>query len=105
MSDFLGMRIIESKVIPPKAPNVQLKPGLCSDDFERSMNAWLRDFFGESPVVFMIDPDYLRVGMDLFGNFGAAITAGANHAMVGNSLTIAAGPGCLRNAIDAARKG
>jgi hypothetical protein len=52
--DLMGIRVYSSPHIPAKRPRVQLRPGLCSPGFEGSMNAWLRDFFGEENYVLFI---------------------------------------------------
>ena len=63
--DFLGMKIIQSKLHPGKVPVLKVSPTCpCSDEMRASMDKWLLETFGEQENIYIIDPKALGMSFD-----------------------------------------
>ncbi len=57
MNTLLGMKVVESPILPTHAPNFVLTPGdYISDEYRAKRQAWCNDFFGMSPFFIIYDP-------------------------------------------------
>ena len=70
MSPLFGINVISSPYAV--APRFQISPEApMTDAFRTEMNDWCRRFFGEEPVVYMVDSSYLdplaMLDVSLFG--------------------------------------
>ena len=85
----LGLRVMESELVPPTAPKVQLNPELnLSKKFRTEYNAWLRERFGEEPVVYAMNTHALLGSFTQEADLlGSSVLSRPTH-IVGNTLTI-----------------
>lgn len=87
MTDYqtiMGVPILTNKYMPVCEPKMQLSKDVSvSYNFRSEFNAWLKEYFGEAPVIYQIDTSILygKVAEEVSNTLGVQTKAFVTHPM------------------------